>query len=202
MPERAIRFALQMEKEFTYKGGAFRFTLNGYSSDYIPAGFYTAMPPGFYNRRFKILYNPNDPSEVDLYSTEDIYDKTEGLIIGKNEYICTLKSIKELGIEKQKMVALHNKTMRKLTRKISQEIIPLDINAAINEHSQLIDAPRIVKRKIEEIIEREKPLEKIAERAQREVEYQLEYKKDLSMEDLTELNERLKKELSDDEQRR
>lgn len=196
IPERIIRFALQKEREFTYKGGAFTFSFNGIIGDYIPANYYQAMPLGFYGRRMKALYNPMDLTEVDIYAMEDIPDKSEGLFIFKGEYICTLKSVRELGKEKQRLVAMHNKALGKLTRKLQIELTPGDVNSVINSKGRLVDATAKVQKKIGEILREEKPLEKIALRAVDEVNKQAGYEKKLTIEDLTELTTQLKKEKS------
>lgn len=127
---------------------------------------------------------------------EDIPDKTEGLFICKGEYICTLKSVRELGKEKPSLVAMHNKALGKLTRKLQIELTPGDVNSVINSKGRLVDATAKVQKKIGEILREEKPLEKIALRAVDEVNKQAGYEKKLTIEDLTELTTQLKKEKS------
>lgn len=187
VPDQAIRYALQHEREFTYKGGAFSFNLNGFSSDYLPSDFLTTIPSSFAGRRFKLLYNPNQPEEVDLYSMETFTDKIDGLFIEAGSFVCTLRAVRGFNADKQEQVALHNKAMRKAAQKLSVALTPVDIHAAINENSQLIDAPKVVQKEIKRIIVEEKPLEQIAVEAEKRVTKKLELQKPVTMEELEEI---------------
>jgi hypothetical protein len=193
VPEKAIRFALQNEKEFTYKGGPFHLNLNGSSGEYLPANYLTAMPSGFYNRKYKILFNPTQLSEVDLYALETFTDKQEGLFIHAGEFICTLRSVRSMNTEKQALVAIHNKAVQKAARKLSVALTPIDVFASINENAQLVDAPKILQREIQRIISDEKPLEQIAVEAQENIKTKIGSSRRLTMDDLDDIinNEQL-----------
>ncbi len=187
VPDRAIRFALQVEKEFTYKGGAFEFSLAGYRSDYLPTGFMAAMPSSFYNRRFKILYNPNQPDEVDLYATESFVDKIEGLFFDRGEFICTLKAVRAMDNEKQKAVAMHNRAMQKAASHLKFSLIAQDALSQVNQNAQLIDAPKEIRRAVVDIIKNEKPLEKIAEEAFKRVKTKHQLQQRITEDELDEI---------------
>jgi predicted DNA-binding protein YlxM (UPF0122 family) len=170
IPERAFRYALQKHKEFIYKGHL-NLSIEGYQSYFVPDNFgYSALPPSFNGLRLKVLYNPNNLNEVDLYTAELIIDKLTGLYFKPGQYICTLKSVKELGTEKQKAIARHNRGRQKMIKKLAVNILPIDTMAAINKHGKLEDTPKLVQKEIAKIINEEQPLQNIAVEAKKRVE--------------------------------
>jgi len=170
IPERALRYALQKQKDYTFKG---RFYLNieGYQSDFIPVDFGTeSLPSSFINRRYKILYNPANLNEVDLYTAESFIDKIHGIYYEAGQFVCTLQSVRELGTEKQKLVAIHNSSRQKEARKLALKLLPIDVMASINEAGKVEDTPKKVQKEIARIINDEMPLEKIAVEASEKIE--------------------------------
>lgn len=194
VPDRAIRYALQTEREFTYKGGAFSFNLNGFSSDYLPSDFLTTIPSSFAGRRFKLLYNPHQPTEVDLYSMETFQDKIDGLYVTAGSFVCPLKAVRGFNADKQKQVALHNKAMMKAAQNLSIALTPVNVLAAVNlpagqagENARLIDTPKLVQKEIKKIIVEEKPLEQIAVEAEKRVTQKLNLQQPVTLEELEQI---------------
>lgn len=187
VPDRAFRYALQHEREFTYKGGAFSFKLNGFTSDYLPVEYMSSIPPSFQGRRFRILYNPQQPQEVDLYSLETFVDRIDGLAVDAGSFVCTLKAVRSLDQDKQRQVALHNKALMKAASKLSVALTPVNILAAVNENAQLIDAPKAVQKEIKKMIVEEKPLEKIAVEAEKRVVKKLNLQQPVTLEELEQI---------------
>lgn len=170
IPDRAFRYALQKEKSFVYKGSMY-LTIESSQSYYMPVNFgINSIPESFRGRRFKILYNPADLAEVDLYTAEAFLDRMIGLYYEAGQYVCTLGAVKELDVDKKKLVVKHNNERKKLASKISTAMLPIDTMAAINKHGKIEDTPKMIQKEIAKIINEEKPLEKIAAEAKKRVE--------------------------------
>jgi len=174
IPARAIRFALQEERSYVYKGRV-ELSVAGYTSDYIPTGFgMNSLPPSFIHRRFTILLNPTAPEEVDLYAAESFTDRLHGLTYNAGDFVATLRAVRSMGTEKQRAVAIHNSERQKQARKLAadavQQSMPIDVSSRVNEAGKLEDAPKMMKKEIRSIIKEEQPLEHIAVEAKRRVE--------------------------------
>ncbi|MCS7054089.1 MAG: hypothetical protein NZM09_10205, partial [Ignavibacterium sp.] len=187
LDERVLRYAMMREKEITIKAGVLSISIEGYVNDYLPENNYSTLPTSFYNKRFKIMYSPDDVSRVDLYALENFVDRVDGLEVKAGDYICTLRAISKAD-EKAMIVSKHNKAVEKATKKIAIKIMEAETDSVINQDGRIIDAPKLIKREVSKIISEEQPIQKIFAKAEKKVRQTLEESsKRLSEEDLDEI---------------
>lgn len=185
LDERVLRYAMMIEKELTIKTGVLNISIEGYVNDYLPVNNYSTLPPSFYNKRFKILYSPADLSNIDLYAMEEFIDRVDGLDIKAGDYICTLASVGKVD-EKSMMISKYNNNVVKEIKKMAVKVINVDTDSVINQDGRVIDTPKLFRRELNRIISEEKPMQKIIEKAEKQVKERLEERR-LTIDELDEI---------------
>lgn len=80
-----LRYALTSEDVIKKFSNNLKF--RGYT--FMPS---VAPPFSFYNKKFKVLYNPLDLSEIDLYAVSDMIDELTGEQIPRGRFVMTLQN--------------------------------------------------------------------------------------------------------------
>ena len=117
-----LRFAFAKEKDIKYNGDV---TILGEKYQTIEP-----MPLGWYGRRFRILYNPADMTEVDMYTIDDMVSD-DGKMYQKGTLVQTLFCVR-LHPQKYELISDLKKKVLKNAKKLAADVASLGI-ANMNE---------------------------------------------------------------------
>ena len=107
-----IRYALSQTDEKVYNG-----SIKFKGSEYLPI---ESLPLSFHGQRFRILYYPNDLSEIDIYAIDDLLDRQTGLLVQKNNYVATFISTR-LREDRREAVLKARKHMEKDIKELAED---------------------------------------------------------------------------------
>ncbi len=111
-----IRYALSQTDEKVYRG-----SIKFKGSEYLPI---ESLPLSFHGQRFRILYYPNDLSEIDIYALDDMLDRQTGLLIQKNNFIATFISTRTRE-DRREAVLKARKHLEKDIKELSEDYTSL-----------------------------------------------------------------------------
>lgn len=144
-----LRYAFGKEKDVKYNG---EITISGEKYQTVEP-----MPLGWYGRKFRVLYNTADMSEIDLYTIDDMLDG-EGNMVQKGSYVRTLYCVRTHP-QKNELIRSLKKSILKSTKKLAEDIISLKDNNLIEtqkfmpysvaNNGELSDELKTVKKQVE-----------------------------------------------------
>jgi hypothetical protein len=146
--KRSLRYAFGKERDVKYNG---EITILGEKYQ-----TFSPMPLGWYGRKFRIVYNTADMSEVDMYAIDDMVD-SEGKIRQKGTLLQTLYCVRTHP-QKNELIRGLKKNIIKSAKKLADNVIALKQNNlletekfmpyAVANNGELIDELKLVKRQV------------------------------------------------------
>jgi transposase InsO family protein len=154
--DRQLRYAYAHEKDVLFVN-KISFKHKGVLHTFIPA---TALGVVYNNRRYIIMWNPNDLKEIDVYCKDEILNRYTGEIHEKGSYLTTMYNI-ALSPSKQLMVANYNKECEKAVRELAFAMVDKDVTNTINNSGNIVNVRKDMIKETVNIIKQELPVEKI-----------------------------------------
>ncbi|MDI6804643.1 MAG: hypothetical protein QME58_12500 [Bacteroidota bacterium] len=116
-----IRYAMSCEDIKVYNH---RLIFRG--EQYLPA---LSLPVSFNGHKFRVVYNPSEPSEVDLYAFEQMFDRATGEIYESGSYIATLCNTR-MQADKHHQVNNNRKEINKHVKVIAEaKLAEMEMNS-------------------------------------------------------------------------
>lgn len=128
--EKVMRFAYMKEDIIPYKNSTFKFK----GEYYLPSD---ALPLCANKKKFRVAYNPNDLSRIDIYAQSRLIDVMTGQFWDEGDYVCSCDMVRTLEkTERQTLVVRNNKQRTKAVK----EVVKLLIDGMILENPHLKNA--------------------------------------------------------------
>lgn len=164
--DQALRFAYMRDEE---KPRKFRNYIIFRNEQYLPKDY---LSPVLNRFKYRVAYNPNDLSKVDLYATELIQCKITGIYFQPGDYVMTCYATRHIE-NKHAEVARYNAQRSKLIKALAKEQINVEaannpylqnkLASTVNIDGQIKETRKLVEKRVTKALEAELPKTNVSE---------------------------------------